>query len=342
LATIPNVSVDNTTMTFVGKIVPAKQGPDGDAVDYATITIKVPVNRVGSVFGCMRNLHRQDKRLSKISYRKHTKVSYAKCAGPSSSSSESSMSDESESSTTDTDTSESSISEMIRAEVSKFLSENNYSKVVPPAENKPTSINDENPQLVIQSGAKLCECTGFQAAMNMAKEFVTDSRTVLYDQVNWAINRAKYETTKKVFTTKLGMPCNLVVQDRTIICTGQCKAVTARKVAESRKAKARRVEESRKEVDAYEEERYKDRAHKSYIKQMKTDIPSKEEVNASLKSFRDAVSIRTSTGWTQDTAKVNALRCYRINGKFYNANEFMDRYHGMGWFRKQQWKTNNN
>jgi len=330
LAVVPNVSVISITMTFAGKVNPAKQGSDGDAVEYATITIKIPVNRIGSVFGCMRNLHKSDKRLQKISYRKHTKVDYTKCIEPASSSSESLSDGVSE---TNTDTSRSSIRDMIREEVGKVLSKNDYKKVVPPPKPEPKSVDDK-PQLIIQPGHELCDCVCFREKMNKDKAISPNTAHVV--RVSNIIRFAKMFASERQ-----NLPCNLKQEGMKITSFKQCD--TVKKRLDEEILQAQRMEEDSApepfKCSKLEEERFRNRAHRSFVKTMKTSIPSNKEIEEARRIYYNEVKVY---GKGMNIARANDLRLYRVDDKFYNAMDFIDIYRGMGWFRKKQWNKNFN
>jgi len=328
------------TNKLAGEISPAEQGSDGGAVEYATITVKVPVNRIGSVFGCMRNLHKADKRLSRISYKKHTKIDYTKCTEPAPIPSESSGESVSEL----TDISRSSIRDMVKDEIRRALSKNDYKKPVPePIKPEPKSDDvippkDGRPRTVITLDAKhgLCECIDFKLALDKEMEKYPD----IAEATTQVMRNKWYHKAKS-------MPCNVMWMASNFTTVKECKTAVERR--SERELEARRVEVERKrklqqaqKCSNYEEERYQNRAHKSYVKNMKTSIPSKQEILECRRIIEEKVEVY-GQDWTNDQLKCNNdLRCYRIDNNFYNAKEFSDIYHGMGWFRKKQWNKNFN
>jgi len=332
-------------MTLEEPIASTKLAPDRDAVEYATITIKVPVDRIGNVFRCVRYLYSNDKRLSRVSYRKQVKVDYTKRTGAAPSSDESSSESVSEISETNTEISRSSIKEtikeMVSNEVKKVLSTNDYKRVV--ATSKPEPKSRYVIPVTIQSQYDMCECLGFKHEYEERRLKKKSHESDLMILAN-IIGDGRYST-----RAALNRPCNIEYDETTRILKGtrQCYAVAKRE--DSEKQTIVKVEEESVEpgvdwrtgfpkLSKLEDER-KDRTHKSYVATMKTSIPLREEVEQCRKIWHKEVNIY---GKGHDYVREHSLRFYRINGKFYNAWEFNDLYNGMGWFRKKNWNKYHN
>lgn len=334
-------------MTLEEPKASTEQASGSNAVDYATITITVPVDRIGQVFGCVRHMYRNDKRLSRVSYRKQVKVDYTKrteaVPNPNESSSESAF----EPSETNTETSRSSIKEIVQEEVKKILSKNDYKKVV--ATPKPEPRSSYPPPVALTSQFDVCECLQFKHEYERRKEKRKEHESDLM-----IMSRIIYEAKFSV-QAALQKPCNIFADknndNKVLIGKFECHTVRKRKERERLELKAKVEEENEikkvKNLDPLtgfpklsklEEER-KDRTHKSYVATMKTDIPSKEQIERCEKFWHDKVS-KYGVGFNYEAE--HSIRHYRVDNKFYNAREFSKIYDGMGWFRKNQWKKNHN
>lgn len=317
-------------------------------VDYSTLSIKVPTNRIGSVFGFMKQLYKNEKRLSRESYRKNVKVLHTS---------------EIKSVSETTDTTVEEIRTMIRNELNK--TEGDYSVKVEIPNNK---ISAPKAQPVIKKPVKervkkFVQKYDFQSELCECKKFV--------DQLNFDAKKYKVDLNDEAAKYKLirGMlisgritthPCNRRIrkcmktgQRQEIESTSECEVIrqrkeeTAKAIAAEQKRRTDILEaqlhqmykeeadkEARAEKDREIEEKAKEVRNRQYCRaNMRKVIPNNDDLTIDLKALQSLES---------NFDEYYKLKLWRANNVFYGAIEFNELYCGWDFTRKTKWKLTHN
>jgi len=323
-------------------------------VDYSTLSIKVPTNRISSVFGFMKQLYKSEKRLARESYRKNVKVLHRS---------------EIKSASESTDTTVEEIRTMIRNELSKQI-ESDYSvKVQVPKTNisapkaptvikpikKPIPVKERKKKFVQTYDFKteLCKCRNFVQKLNFdAKKYETDLGDV----------EAKYRLLRGLMKNGhvINQPCNrrfnrcpITNNILEIVETNECKTVLDERkeqqkvlVAEQER-KQRQLVRMCEEMEAAEAEREAKHAEQELEKfvkiqdrnrqycraNMRKTIPNDDDLTNDFKALQEHQS---------NNDEYYKYQLWRVNNTFYGAKEFSDMYCGWDFTRKTKWKLTHN